>query len=86
MKPENRENRNTDSSPQDMNEDYAQDFSHEDEQVTWFFEASRLDTEFPLSGGETEEDLRSGSDDNDDDDDDFASREHLEDNFPLSGG
>ncbi len=47
---------------------------------SWLDEAkSRINDEFPLSGGETEKDLE-GWDDID------VSHEHLNDNFPLSGG
>jgi hypothetical protein len=49
----------------------------------------RINTEFPLSGGETEEDFDDeyGKDrDEDDEDDNITQREHLNSNFPLSGG
>lgn len=89
MKPEDKEKKSVDDqvntgSRQDADEEYAQDLSHEEEQSSWL-EASKLDTEFPLSGGETEEDF-SGGDEEDEDDSDISSREHLDDNFPLSGG
>jgi hypothetical protein len=43
---------------------------------------SQLNTDFPLSGAETEEDLSINSDL----DEKIVSKEHLNDNFPLSGG
>ena len=50
-----------------------------------------LDTSFPLSGGENDEDLENDEDeDNDkdenDDEDDEEFKENLETEFPLSGG
>ena len=48
----------------------------------------RLDTAFPLSGGETDEDLRSGTDDDDEEEERENSifRHRLDIAFPLSGG
>lgn len=46
-----------------------------------------IDTNFPLSGGETDEDLDESIESvSDDDDTDISEREHLDTNFPLSGG
>jgi len=49
-----------------------------------------IDTNFPLSGGETEEDfdesIESLGTDEKGDDSDITEREHLDTNFPLSGG
>lgn len=51
-----------------------------------------IDTNFPLSGGETDDDLEEAIESLEDDitpsgdTDDFADREHLDTNFPLSGG
>lgn len=49
-----------------------------------------INTNFPLSGGESEEDFEEAVDsldsDEDDNDSDITEREHLDTNFPLSGG
>ncbi len=51
---------------------------------TWLERAlERLNTEFPLSGAETEEDFSIGDDESSED---TTEREHLNSNFPLSGG
>ncbi len=51
-------------------------------------EINGLNTHFPLSGGETEEDMGTNDVDEDDidEEEDVADREHLDTNFPLSGG
>lgn len=51
-----------------------------------------VDTHFPLSGGETDEDLDEAIESTTDEDNenadspDVTEREHLDTNFPLSGG
>lgn len=49
-----------------------------------------IDSNFPLSGGESEEDFDEAVDsldsDEDDSESDITEREHLDTNFPLSGG
>jgi len=49
----------------------------------WLDDAlGQLNTDFPLSGAETEEDFEETDDSNED----VTEREHLDTNFPLSGG
>ena len=45
-----------------------------------------LDTEYPLSGGEEDEDMETDEDMEDDEEDDEEFKESLDTEFPLSGG
>ncbi len=57
-----------------------------DEDRDMLSEAVRqMNTDFPLSGAETEADFTTSSDD-EATDDNISEREHLDTNFPLSGG
>ena len=60
--------------------------AHHEEERNFLSEAVRqMNTDFPLSGAETEADFTTSADD-ESTDDNISEREHLDTNFPLSGG
>ena len=71
------------------NENVNNPEENKEEHKSWLQKAlEQEDTDFPLSGGEEDEDLDDGEDDEESDTEDTESsfKEDLDTDFPLSGG